>query len=153
MDCYSKWAIPWVVSLLCIFNQWQSTVSDWITKYMKERLISQNVKMFPSLCKLLLIIVLKEQHYLHIVTFLYQVIVIVLHAIWPKSENVKRIFLQSNYIFIVSAWLTANPQKMGNNIPLFCRLNIFGHLNTKSGFFYEIILKINSASCTFKFNR
>jgi len=70
---------------------------------MKERLISQNVKMFPSLCKLLLIIVLKEQHYLHIVTFLYQVIVIVLHAIWPKSENVKRIFLQSNYIFIVSA--------------------------------------------------
>jgi len=139
MDCYSKWAIPWVVSLLCIFNQWQSTVSDWITKYMKERLISQNVKMFPSLCKLLLIIVLKEQHYLHIVTFLYQVIVIVLHAIWPKSENVKRIFLQSNYIFIVSAWLTANPQKMGNNIPLFCRLNIFCHLNTKSEFLWNYL--------------
>jgi len=108
-------------------------------------------KMFPSLCKLLLIIVLKEQHNLHIVTFLYQVIVIVLHAIWPKSENVKRIFFQSNSIFIVSAWLTANPYKDWRQY-----FTIFGHLNnceTPNLVFDEIILKINSASCTFTFNR
>lgn len=75
--------------------QLQTLASDWMTKYMNEKLILQDtlVKMFPSLCKTPTNNSFKGTTLpSHIVTFLYQVIVIVLHAIWPKSENVKRIF-------------------------------------------------------------
>ena len=52
--------------------QLETLASDWMTKYMKEKLFLQNT-LVKHYVKLLLIIVLKEHHYLHIVTFLYQV--------------------------------------------------------------------------------
>ena len=143
MDCYSKWVIPRVVSLMRYFQPiTEPRLKHWSLVGRKSKSKRNTFDKIPfSQCfhhyvkVLLIIIVLKEQYYLHIVTFLYQLIVIALLTchmaqVWKCKTQ---IFSSTWLFFIESASLTANP-----NVSLFCRLKDIWSppqlWNTKSGF-------------------